>query len=296
VWTPIGAHCLTRMLPDKLTARTGAGAPNRIGVADGGPISMGARREITVAVAARYRSAGRTEKGLVLDELCKLTGWHRQATLERLRCTAHNHSVGLGACAFTHELVNPLRSYSSVPGSLTCQAAWTTAHPAGAHGMTLSVCRELQRNDRHPKGDPRLPARRLVRATNLVARKSVAERSEGPVQGARRRLVGPSSHCASGPSSKPLRAGACPDPKGKPPKQTVWRRVGPLTRDKITMRRFMVFGLAAVVIGITGGWTFQPKMSVTPSSAVPVDIARANIFSPGAAFACLDLEARFRCT
>src|SRR5712691_7626000 len=49
-----------------------------------GPISMGARREITVAVAARYRSAGRTEKGLVLDELCKLTGWHRKHAIRKL--------------------------------------------------------------------------------------------------------------------------------------------------------------------------------------------------------------------
>jgi hypothetical protein len=49
-----------------------------------GPISMGARREITVAVAARYRSAGRREKGLVLDELCKLTGWHRKHAIRKL--------------------------------------------------------------------------------------------------------------------------------------------------------------------------------------------------------------------
>ena len=45
---------------------------------------MGARREITVAVAARYRSAGRTEKGLVLDELCKVTGWHRKHAIRKL--------------------------------------------------------------------------------------------------------------------------------------------------------------------------------------------------------------------
>ena len=49
-----------------------------------GSISMGARREITVAVAARYRSAGRTQKGLVLDELCKLTGWHRKHAIRKL--------------------------------------------------------------------------------------------------------------------------------------------------------------------------------------------------------------------
>jgi hypothetical protein len=37
------------------------------------------------AVAARYRSAGRTEKGLVLDELRKLTGWQSQARDQEAR-------------------------------------------------------------------------------------------------------------------------------------------------------------------------------------------------------------------
>ena len=39
---------------------------------------MGARREITAAVVDRYRSAGRADKGRILDELCAVTGWHRK--------------------------------------------------------------------------------------------------------------------------------------------------------------------------------------------------------------------------
>jgi len=31
-----GAHCLTKNVTGRMTARTGAGTPNRIGVADGG--------------------------------------------------------------------------------------------------------------------------------------------------------------------------------------------------------------------------------------------------------------------
>jgi hypothetical protein len=50
-----------------------------------GNISMGARREVVSAVAERYRSAGRREKGRVLDELTAVTGWHRKHAVRALR-------------------------------------------------------------------------------------------------------------------------------------------------------------------------------------------------------------------
>ena len=45
---------------------------------------MSAKREITTAVAERYRSAGRSEKGRILDELCKMAGWHRKHAVRAL--------------------------------------------------------------------------------------------------------------------------------------------------------------------------------------------------------------------
>src|ERR1700730_7045743 len=50
-----------------------------------GRISMGARREVVLAVAERYRSTRRTEKGRILDELCRTTGWHRKHAVRALR-------------------------------------------------------------------------------------------------------------------------------------------------------------------------------------------------------------------
>jgi hypothetical protein len=58
-----------------------------------GTISMGARREVLSAVAERSRSAGRVEKGRMLDALCRTTGWHRKHAVRALR---RHETVGPG--------------------------------------------------------------------------------------------------------------------------------------------------------------------------------------------------------
>jgi hypothetical protein len=56
-------------------------------------ISMGARREVLSVVAERYRSAGRVEKGRILDALCRTTGWHRKHAVRALRRRAVDKAV-----------------------------------------------------------------------------------------------------------------------------------------------------------------------------------------------------------
>ena len=46
---------------------------------------MGARREISAVVVERYRLAERVEKGRILDELCAVTGWHRNHAIRALK-------------------------------------------------------------------------------------------------------------------------------------------------------------------------------------------------------------------
>jgi hypothetical protein len=58
-----------------------------------GTISMGARREVLSAVAERYRSTGRVEKGRILDALCRTTGWHRKHAVRALRQRVVDNAV-----------------------------------------------------------------------------------------------------------------------------------------------------------------------------------------------------------
>lgn len=43
-------------------------------------LTMVERKAVTKATVARYRRAPKKGKGLILDELCALTGWTREIT------------------------------------------------------------------------------------------------------------------------------------------------------------------------------------------------------------------------
>ena len=60
-------------------------------------LTMSQRRAVTKAIATRYKQADKAAKGVILDELCATTGWHR------------NHARKALAAALRPKIVKPAR-------------------------------------------------------------------------------------------------------------------------------------------------------------------------------------------
>ena len=54
----------------------------------GRQLSVATKRELIQAIAERYHSAPRSEKKIILDEFCQVTGYHRKHAIRALRKTA----------------------------------------------------------------------------------------------------------------------------------------------------------------------------------------------------------------
>jgi hypothetical protein len=158
-----------------------------------GNISMSARREVAAAVAERYRSAGRREKGRILDELTAVTGWHRKHAVRVLRAKSPTQAAETVPRkrrynAAIRDAVTALWEASDrVPSKLDPHLAtiedWLAAEP---QITALAILRRLTAIDPDTFGDKQHSiVQRLLKALRRKAAQTVI--AETAAEGARQR-------------------------------------------------------------------------------------------------------------
>jgi hypothetical protein len=157
-------------------------------------ISMGARREVLAAVADRYRSAGRQEKGRILDELTATTGWHRKHAVRALSGCVGKTAAGEQASATevnTSEATpkrNRRRKYDGVRDALV--ALWEASDRVCGKRLEVMIPVLLPALERHG----RLTLGKNERALILSVSAATIDRMLMDVKiaaaGGRRRRVG----------------------------------------------------------------------------------------------------------
>src|SRR5215218_5096174 len=148
-----------------------------------GRISMGARREVLSAVAERYRSAGRREKGHILDELFATMGWHRKHAVRALG--GHGTAKQAGA----EERTSRGRKYdATIKDAVT--ALWEASDRVCGKRLVVMIPTLLPSLERHG----RLQLGESERAMVLSVSAATIDRLLGDVKvaaaGGRRRRVG----------------------------------------------------------------------------------------------------------
>src|SRR6202521_3055205 len=145
-----------------------------------GNISMGARREVVSAVAKRYRSAGRREKGRLLDELTAVTGWHRRHAVRALRAKPPTQ---------TAEAVPRKRRYNAaIRDAVT--ALWEASDRVCGKRLEVMIPALLPALERHGRLTPSRNERALVLSASAATIDRMLVDVKVAAAGRRRRRVG----------------------------------------------------------------------------------------------------------
>jgi hypothetical protein len=142
---------------------------------------MGARREVLAVVAERYRSAGRREKGCILDELTATTGWHRKHALRALSAMdAKPPEAKVARCRG--------RKYDTIQGSLT--ALWEASDRVCGKRLVVMIPTLLEALERHGRLQLSKSQRTLVRSVSAATIDRLLSGTKVVAAGGRRRRAG----------------------------------------------------------------------------------------------------------
>jgi len=146
-----------------------------------GKISMGARREVLAVVAERYRSAGRREKGRMLDELTATTGWHRKHALRALSAMDARPP---------EEKAAPRRGrkYDAIRDALT--ALWEASDRVCGKRLVVMIPTLLEALERHGRLQLSKSKRALVRSVSAATIDRLLSDVKVAVADGRRRRAG----------------------------------------------------------------------------------------------------------
>jgi hypothetical protein len=145
-----------------------------------GNISMGARREVVSAVAERYRSAGRREKGRILDELRAVTGWHRKHAMRALRAKPPTQAA---------ETVPRKRRYAAAIWDAVA-ALWETSDRVCGKRLKVMIPALLPALERHGRLTPTREERAQLLAVSAATIDRMLMDVKVVAAGGRRRRVG----------------------------------------------------------------------------------------------------------
>lgn len=154
-------------------------------------ISMGARREVLAAVAKRYRTAGRAEKGRILDELTATTGWHRKHAVRALSAVGRNRSglpLSEEATGDAELAGRRWRKYARVRDALI--ALWEASDRVCGKRLVSMIPALLPALERHGRLKPTSAERALLVTVSAATIDRILIDVKVAAAGGRRRRIG----------------------------------------------------------------------------------------------------------